>query len=262
MCPQKFFTLVNVDGMICAVGGEDCKEEIREQDLDGTKSAKRSPIRGLMSESRFKHWAEYFPPLPTQRNYVAVVYTQGVLIIAGGTTNQSTGEDTRNSQSVEILDVNSKQWYTTSSLPHRIQRPSMIATSNHIFINGAYDKQVYYTSFTHLLLTATRSACSDEPRNGEQIWKPIAPCPTSNVYLSQLDEKPIVVGGLISKGHCSKDIHMYNIDENRWLVVSEVSVPQRFSQVTVSPDNTIILAVGWTLDSFDDAIEIGNIDRL
>ena len=261
VCPQKFFTLVVIKGMLCAVGGEDHEGQQNSGQGNGEKN---SPIRGLMSEGPFKHWAQYFPHMTTQRNYVAAVYTQGVLIIAGGTMQSPQGEDITNTPSVEILDIDTKQWYTTCDLPYPIQRPSIITCGNDIFISGAYDNKVYTTTFTSLLLNASTHTDNSEVSDTDKtsIWQPIASCPTSNVYLAELDGKPIAVGGLISEESCSKEICMYDVDADMWNTIGNVSKPQRFSQVTVLAEDKIILAVGWTMNGFDDAVEIGIIDRV
>ncbi len=261
MCPQKSLTLVIVEGMLCAVGGEDVQEQ---QNTDQeNESDKKSPIRGLMSKGRFKHWAEYFPRLTTQRSYVAAVYTQGVLIIAGGVIQSPQGESTTNTQLVEILDVNKKQWYTTCNLPYSIRRPSIITCGSDIFIGGAYDNKVYTTSLTSLLLNASRYAENGQATDTDHasIWKPTTACPTSNVYLAELDGKPIAVGGLESEKSYSKEIYMYNKDQDVWNSIGEVSKPQRFSQVAVLAEDKIVLVVGWTTDAFVDTVEIGTIDR-
>ena len=261
VCPQKSFTVVIVEGMLCAVGGEDVEDEqSSEQDNVG----KRSPIRGLMSKGPFKHWTEYFPQLTTQRNYVAAVYTQGVLIIAGGIMQSSQGKESSNAQLVEILDIKNRQWYTTCNLPYSIRRPSIIICDNNVFITGAYDKQVYTTSFTSLLLNASKLADNGKVTDADQqesIWQPTIACPTSNVYLAELDGKPIAVGGLEAENSYSKEIYMYDMDKDVWNSIGEVSNPQRFSQVAVLAEDKIVLAVGWTMDGFVDTVEIGTIDR-
>jgi hypothetical protein len=257
MCPQKSLTLVVIEGMLCAVGGEDVQEQ------QNTDQEKRSPIRGLMSKGQFKHWAEYFPQLTTPRSHVAAVYTQGVLIIAGGVTQSPQGESTIYTQLVEILDVHKKQWYTTCNLPYSIRRPSIITCGSDIFISGAYDNKVYTTSLTSLLLNASRCAENAQATDTDQesIWKPTTACPTSNVYLAELDGKPIAIGGLESEKSYSKEIYMYDKDQEVWNSIGEVSQPQRFSQVAMLAEDKIVLAVGWTTDAFVDTIEIGTIDR-
>ena len=256
VCPQKSFTLVIIEGMLCAVGGEDIEEQ--------QSGDKRSPIRGLMSKGPFKRWTEYFPQLTSQRNHVAAVYTQGVLIIAGGVTQSPQGDNTTNTRLVEILDVNKKQWYSTCSLPYSVQRPSIAKCGNNILISGAFDMRVYTTTFTSLLLNASKvtdTSVEATDTDQESIWQPIASCPTNNVYLAELDGNPITVGGLESENGYSKEIYMYNMGKDVWNAVGEVSKPQRFSQVAVLGEDKIVLAVGWTMDGFVDIVEIGTIVR-
>ena len=165
---------------------------------------------------------------------------------------------------MEILDIKNRQWYTTCNLPYSIRRPSIIICDNNVFITGAYDKQVYTTSFTSLLLNASKLADNGKVTDADQqesIWQPTIACPTSNVYLAELDGKPIAVGGLESENSYSKEIYMYDMDRDVWNSVGEVSKPQRFSQVAVLAEDKIVLAVGWTMDTFVDTIEIGTIDR-
>ena len=62
--------------------------------------------------SRWK-WVEHFPPMPTRRVFTAVVCSGKALVVAGGK-----GEGYTRLTTVEVMNTDTLQWSTASSLPH------------------------------------------------------------------------------------------------------------------------------------------------
>ena len=57
-------------------------------------------------------WVEHFPPMPTKRYGTAAVSSAKSLIVAGGS-----GGDNQKRHIVEVMNTETLQWSTASSLP-------------------------------------------------------------------------------------------------------------------------------------------------
>ena len=74
-------------------------------------------LLSLTGEGERKKWSEIFPPIspmPTPRQYVACVTTEQALVVTGG-------YEGRYLDTVEVININNKQWTTVSSLPQNYQ---------------------------------------------------------------------------------------------------------------------------------------------
>ena len=91
--PNVYFTIVCVYGMLTSVGGG----------ADGLFGAGFSnKLYSLLN----RKWVEHFPPMPTKRQNPAAVYTNNIVVVAGG---EYSGTDT-----VEVLATEMKQWTSVS----------------------------------------------------------------------------------------------------------------------------------------------------
>ena len=91
--PLRHFSLVNVENELVTVGGYNKEENWLGQHNDSNK---------LYTYFQGK-WVEKYPPMPTKRWDCSCVYTNLVLIVAGGIR----GEDTKVT-TVELLNIRSK----------------------------------------------------------------------------------------------------------------------------------------------------------
>ena len=96
-CPNYDFSLAVVNSFLTAIGGSMSIFEITNSLLSftGTK------------------WIERFPPMPTKRLLTSAVCCSRSLIVTGGL-----GEGDERLSTVEVMDTETLQWSTTSSLPH------------------------------------------------------------------------------------------------------------------------------------------------
>lgn len=89
--------IVCIDDMLTSVGG------YIDNLLGGKYSNKLYTFIG-------NRWVEDFPPMPTKRLIPSVVYSNGTLVVAGGCK-------VSHLNTVEVLNTQSRQWSSASSLP-------------------------------------------------------------------------------------------------------------------------------------------------
>ncbi len=160
LCPNKYFTIVSVDDILTAVGG--------------WWSVTHRYSNKLYSYINNK-WVKYFPPMPTKKMRPAAVYANmyNTLIVAGGWC------DSKNSPTVEILNIANTQWSSVSSLSAvPTDQPSSTICGDYVYIHPRTDDDqekysVYQCSITQLTLSQPSSA----------IWEKIAPLPVSHSTL-------------------------------------------------------------------------------
>ena len=120
--PCRNFGLAVIDGLLTSVGGYN--------------NGYTNTLLSLTGEGERKQWFEIFPPMPTPRSYVACLSTKEALIVAGG----SVGETFRDTvETVEVMNINTKQWTAVASLPHKSLFFSETSIGHTLFITGLGD---------------------------------------------------------------------------------------------------------------------------
>lgn len=272
-CPNTYFSLVTVNGLVTAVGGwrggdrkqptntllsllssssplGDCTE-------DSGPDSKRARLDDsyLCAPNSDLDWSEHFPPMPTNRGYPATVYHNHSLIVAGGDTTWL-----RDSflTTVEVLNIVALQWYTVSSLPAPLRGSTAAVCINQhpldstLYLLGGWDKTgnaVYACSLRQLLSTAilydpkdalssiTNTLCSC-------CWKTVASAPFSDCSCVTLRNQLFVFGGRGWNGEGSECVHTYDEPANQWVCVGKMSVGRSHPLVAKLADDCRVVVVG------------------
>ena len=103
-CPTQNFTLTVVKGLLTAVGG---KHSSFPYGCTHT-------LFSLMKDGAKRRWVEHFLPMPTRRKYAVVFCSGKALVVAGEKTDYLSKLTT-----VEVMDTDTRQRSTVSSLPYR-----------------------------------------------------------------------------------------------------------------------------------------------
>ena len=259
-CPNGGFSLAIVSNLLTAIGG---------------KTQKREVTNSLLSLTDDK-WTEKFPPMPTERYLTAAVCSGRSLIVAGGTSGV---RKKMYLSTVEVMDTETLQWYTASSLPHPLYCASATLCGDQIYIlagfSGSskdfnhenYSKSVFTCSLAALLqscqpqsLVARLMNFSLVNLSVSKVWYQLADTPFFFSPCVSLHGRLLIVGGYISDNEESSVIHAYNTTTNTWEVISHMATPRHQCLVAVLPHNELVVVGGCTLaGDGDDSVEIAHI---
>lgn len=228
-------SLVAVKGHVTAVGG--CTDT---EDFNTLNSLEIHP------HGRAK-WVNNLKNMPTKRYSAAAVSNNEVLVVAGGFGNG------RPLSNVEIMDIESEQWYTASKLPCTLHRHSAAICGNSVYMLGGKDTSgsttsVFQSSLTLLLLRATRENISDDKLASQ--WKTLSPLPLSfTTSLSLCDgsgnQHLVAFGGNYSdRQQRSSDIYVYDTTNDSWTQTGTMISPRSSCIAVTFSNNCSVFVVG------------------
>ena len=215
--PNVDFTMVCVHGTLTSVGGRPFR-------WAGVWWSNK--LYSLLN----RKWVEHFPPMPTRRENPAAVYTNNILVVAGGLTIQSVATD-----AVEVLATEMKQWSSVSSLSWLMYKVSKVPVVCKDIIYIATNKHaVWKCSVTSLVQSKPES----------DIWEKMV-LPVRESSLATLNGNLLAIGGKDADNKETQNIHRYDPATNSWEVVSKMLVPRSQCLTAVLPDNTLMVVGGY-----------------
>ena len=205
------------------------------------------------------------PPMPTSHWLTAAVCSGSLLVVAGGT-----GEGGERLSTVEVMDTQSLQWSTASSLPHPFNEASATLCGDQVYMlggfdqNGKYSKSVFTCSLAALLqschpqsLRARLKTLSLTSR--PKVWHQLADTPVALSTCASLQGQLLAVGGEDSSHKATTAVHMYNTTTNSWEVISHMANPRWLCLVLVLPHNELMVVGGAQFWNSTDTVEIATI---
>ena len=140
-CSDRYCSLAVVNGLLTAIGGRD-----------------RNNTNQLLSLTVQRKWVEHFPPMPTKHYATAAVCSGKSLVVAGD------NKDLYPLNTVEVMDTETLQWSTASSLPFALVFASATIFQDHIYLLGHYTtnilRSVLACSMTDLLQSCRSQSLS------------------------------------------------------------------------------------------------------
>lgn len=254
-CPQGYFSLAVISGKVTAVGGWESDK----------------PTNTLLSfTTRSKVWKKRYPPMPTKRLLASIASTNAALVVAGGQVQWSGGFVS----DVEVMDTDSHQWSTASSLPQPFSQMSATVCGSQIYYLGGRDeggktKVALVCSIPDLLKSCYSQSLGGwlsktlSLRGDVDVWQRICDLPS---YLSTCITAK---GTLISVGGCDEGlnpkvaIHEYDPFTNTWCVVAILQKGRWNPFAFTLPDNNVMVMGGYTTSSYKsecDTVEIALVD--
>ena len=216
VCPRNRFTLTVVNDLVTAVGGR--QENIHTDTL-----------LSLVEEGGKKKWEEHFLPMPTKRSYTSVVCSGKALVVTGGEGDEDTALTT-----VEVMDTETPQWSTASSLLHPLTQASATIFGDSVYLVGGRDKQGIMT----------KSVFTPSLAGNHSKWHKIADLPVSTSTSVTLNGQLLAVGGYDSHAKAANNIYSYNTETNCWEVISQMHTPRSWCLVAVLPGNKLMVVGG------------------
>ena len=238
-CPQRDFGLAVINNLLTAVGGE--PSELFSGDYTNR----------LVSFNGGK-WVTVFPPMPTKRDWLAVISAQNYLIAAGGR-----GEGGVLS-TVEVMNIATREWYTAASLPEPVFDTSATVCGGRLYLLGGNPTHAVFTCTLDSLLHSCHPPSQTPPHTNEAgVWQHIADVPMKYSTCTTLNGRVLAVGGKDSHHTPTADVYMYNADSDSWPLVGHMFTA-RFKCLVVGLRDCII-AVGGYISGYTEtsSVEVG-----
>ena len=242
------FSLAVIDGLLTCVGGEG----------GGSYTSTLNSLTG----GHKRQWFEVFPPMPTARSHTASVTTEQALVVAGG------DDDRKYLDTVEVMNIATKQWTTAHHLPHQFGVISGTICGDQWYLGGGcihfgeQSKSVLTCSLTDLLppqslgVRLRTSSLATKPG----VWQEIKNLPVTQSTLTTLGGHLLAIGGRSDSHGTTADVHRYDHQTDSWHVVSKMKNKRFLSLSAVLPEDQL-LVVGGTKDVFEAliSVEIGSL---
>ena len=225
--PLDEFTIVCVDGVLTSVGGFN----------DGWFSNSGSKVVYSFIDNK---WVRHFPPMPTGCRVPAAVYTESILVVAGG-LGITIGIAT-----VAVLNTLTKQWSKSTSLPFAMYQASAAICGDHIYVASGFLTPVRekYT----ILRCSLKALVQSKPKL--TAWEKITSVVGCRSSLITINGRLLAVGGTDHDDRPKKDILEYEPATNSWNFVGQTTVARSSCLATVLPSNKLMVVGG---DNFEIA---------
>ena len=245
-CPHTLFALVVVNGVLTAVGG---------YSLGYTNK-----LLSLVGEGK---WVEQLPCMPTKRRNTAAVCSGKTLVVIGGYCGGRL-------KTVELLDIDSLQWFIACELPHPLTQASATVCGDNLYLVGGVDKDgnsttsVLICSLSALVQSAKPATLGGRSEKAfsqtEQVWRAVASLPVTRSTCASLNGQLIAVGGRDSHNKkTTNSVYAYDPTTYRWDVISTMPTARSHCLVAVLPGNQLMVVGGWTdstIGSMTDKVEV------
>ena len=232
-CKYGCFTMAVINDALTTIGGRDHEWAVTNTLLSLSGSS----------------WEEVLPPMPTKPMHPAAANTPTHLVVAGGTLSLIGGA----TATVELLNTETLQWSTASSLPEAVAFPQMTTCGGCLYLTDG-ESRVFSCSVKDLLKSTNSSDCCFE-------WTRLASIPTSQEStLATLRERVLAIGGYNRYSGRTGAILCYDVATNSWSVRSEMPTPRSGVLTAVLPSDELVVVGGYNASGnmCSTALEIGS----
>ena len=208
-CKYEHFAMAVINDALTTIGGWDRQEGVT------------NTLLSLSGNS----WEEVLPPMPTKRALPTAANIPTHLVVAGG----------RKMATVEVLNTETLQWSTASSLSETVPYPIITTCGGSIYLAN---KDRVFSSSMEDLLQSTHSS------DGGSVWTRLANIPTPQMStLATLRGHVLAIGGY-DVGNPTGAIHCYDVATNSWSVIGEMPTPRFWALTAVLPSNKLVVVGG------------------
>ena len=221
--PNTVFSLAVIDGLLTSVGGKD--------------SHYKNTNTLLSREGKRKKWSEVFPPMPTPRSSTACITTEKALVVAGGY-----GLDYDNLATVEVMDINTKQWTTVCPLPQKLLSLSATVCGDSLYLAEGISEVFGSKS----VLTCSLPDLWQPETLGSNVWKEISSLPVTRSTLASFGGHLLAIGGRDDSGNPTTDVYRYDSHTDSWHVISQMKNKRLRCLAVTLPEDQLIVVGGLT----------------
>ena len=216
-CKHDYFAMAVFNDALTTIGGRD------------HQGRATNTILSLSGSS----WEEVLPPMPTKRTLPAAANIPTHLVVAGG-RQSCIGDPVA---TVEVLNTETLQWSTASSLPEIVPYPQMTTCGGCIYLANGNNK--VFSCPMEDLLKSTNSS------DGGSVWTRLANIPALQMStLTTLRGRVLAIGGEDSGKNPTGAIHCYDVATNSWSVIGEMPTPRYWALTAVLPSNELVVVGG------------------
>ena len=252
--PTDYSTLANVRNTLLVIGGF----------LRNTGD-KTNRLHDLSTAGGNYVWAETYPPMPTRRDSVAATCYGSYLVVAGGIERSYL-------RTVEVLQVEDKQWLRAASLPTEIFSGSASICGDCLYLLGGW---VALSTITYSVMTCSlrdlinscRDAADSQLKNGEGepnqgshangegggegVWTFAPMLPVTKSSCVSFRGQLLAVGGQLKNGEPTGKIWRYDAIGRQWAEFGECLEARSQCYVAALPDDQqLVVAGGFTGRNF------------
>ena len=182
---------------------------------------------------------------------MTAVSTEEVLIVAGGRGDSGPLE------TVEVLNLGTKQWSFAANLPKAVYRASGCICGDYLYVLGG--ERDIYSPVKYVF----RASISDFCKGGnELIFCCVADLPLDNAACVSVRGEVLVIGGLVSAFETSKLVYRYD-SLNGWQELnSSLTTPRSRSYAVALSQSKLIVVGGYTIEAdvgCTDSIEFADL---
>ena len=244
MSPCKVIQVYHIDDQkwttISDIPQYSCGADIIQGHLTliGGTDAVTEEATGKLSTYVNDHWEEIYPPMPTPRFWLGVALEDNRLITAGGACAGAV------LSTVEVLNTESKQWYSPKSLqlPEPIYSCGITISSGYVYIGGGVNAAK--KSYWRLPWSAVqRSVQSRDNTSSRVTWEKIADSLFMFSSLLPNNKLPVLFGGVDDK--MTSDIFVYDPTQKRWTAVGNISTECFRPCVVPINSNAVFVCSGY-----------------
>ena len=228
--PNGEFSLAVIEGLLTSVGGY--------------SHVVTNTLLSLRGEGERKQWSEVFPPMPTPRSLTACITTEKALVVAGGFEDSDLA-------TVEVMDINTKQWTTVRPLPQKVQSPSGIVCGDSLYLAGGFtggsgSKSVFTCSLSDLLQPETLGSRIRRTLTRLNVWKEISSLPVTLSTLASFGGHLLAIGGDYDSENSTTDVYRYDSHTDSWHVISHMKNKQSMCLAVTLREDQLIVVGGFT----------------
>ena len=232
-CSYKNSCLVIVQGMLTTVGG-------------GSHGGPTNSLLSLTGEGGDSKWSPLFPAMPTKRRRTAAVYDGCSLIVAGGSHGG------KRLATVEVLDTNTRQWSTASSLLHPYRLATLGICGDRLYMLGGSDQHGYQGTRSVLTCSVPEllQSCKTQSLAGKlrtltlkkkQVWRQVADVPHKLSTCSVLCGRLVAVGGFDEAGKDTTAISAYNEKTDSWETMADIPTARCLALVAIVSGKLMVI---------------------
>ena len=248
-CSYPHSCLVIVQGMLTTVGG-------------WSYGRPTNSLLSLTGEGGDSKWSPLFPAMPTKRRNTGAVYDGCSLIAAGGY------DGGKRLATVEVLDTNTRQWSTASSLLHPYGLATLGICGDRLYMLGGLDQHDWTRSVLTCSVPELLQSCQTQSLAGKlrtlilkkkPVWRQVADAPHKLSTCSVLCGRLVAVGGRDEAGKDTTAISVYNEKTDSWETMADMPTARRLALVTIVSGKMMVIGGVVGLWTALDTVEIGTV---